>query len=190
VLEGRPSLIHCRSQVRAGLRLHVLPQGLPGRLTSQQVLGRDRAPAHHHACFSVNASRARLRGAGGHAGNLHCACHWRIQPFRHNNPKCTHHPCAAPFNLLEPLTLIELPNEYNCGLPGAILFAYLIMSGTQLRQPRMVDDFSRVNSNTWAPSSANKWASFWVSLVAPDADIKGTTSSATCRCTHSCPANV
>jgi hypothetical protein len=82
------------------------------------------------------------------------------------------HPCAAPFNLLDPLTLTELPSEYNCCAPGATLYAYLLISGSQLRQPKIVDDFSHVNSNAWAPSSANKWAPFQADLMALDADIK------------------
>jgi hypothetical protein len=85
----------------------------------------------------------------------------------------TYQPCAAPFNFLDPLTLTELPSEHSCGAPGATLFAYLLISGTQLRQPRMVDDFSHVNSNTLPPSSANKWTRFRADLMALlDADIK------------------
>jgi hypothetical protein len=78
----------------------------------------------------------------------------------------TYQPCAAPFKFLDPLTLTELPSEHSCGAPGATLFANLLISGTQLRQPRMVDD-------TWPPTSANKWAAFRADLMALlDADIK------------------
>jgi hypothetical protein len=93
VRERRPSHLRCRrSQVRAGWMDYVntyiyYHQDITNDPQTNKWWEEMSVCAPPPASSSVDASRAKLRGADGRAGNLHYARHWRTLPFRHSNPK-------------------------------------------------------------------------------------------------------